>query len=116
MLRRTLRQRGPFDDDRVDRLLQQFAVVNVGSGSLNAQGSVTLGGTATLQVTLSAPPVLPYKIINKTSAGAVSGTFANSLVTAVYGAKTYTMNVRYAGGNGNDVELFMPSGTVLTIK
>jgi T5SS/PEP-CTERM-associated repeat protein len=93
---------------------------NAANGALNVDGAVSLGG-ATLQVALATPPVeyTPYMIINKTSAGAISGAFQASAVDLDYAGKTYRMAVRYGiGVDNNDVALvwIRPSGSVLTMR
>ena len=92
---------------------------NATSSMLNVGGTVSLGG-ATLQVVLGTPPVeyTPYMIVNKTSAGAMSGAFQASAVNVDYGGKTYRMAVRYGAGDGNDVTLvwIRPSGSVFTMR
>ena len=98
-------------------------VVDIGGtndySSLNVGGSVSPSGSS-LQVSLRAAPEegFPYRIINKTSVGAVSGTFAASTVTAVYASKPYRLTVRYDAGDGNDVALIMatPHGTLVMIR
>jgi hypothetical protein len=86
--------------------------------SLTAEGGVTLGGT--LQVVLRAVPEIGvhYRILDKTSAGAVSGAFASgTTVSASFGGKTYGMTVKYGSGDGNDVDLVRSqAGTVVLIR
>ena len=75
---------------------------------VGASGSVVLGG-AGLSVHLSdgyAPaPGTVFTIIDKTSAGAVSGTFAGLSEGAHFTAGTTSLAISYAGGDGNDVVL-----------
>lgn len=88
------------------------------AGVLNTDGAVVLGGAA-LELTLGAEPVLnaPIILINKTSGGAVSGTFATTTISADYNGKTYPMRVVYGVGDGNDVGVaFYPRGTVIAIR
>src|ERR1700752_1990407 len=83
----------------------------VSIGQLNIGGSINLGNsTLTIQFQGVAPPApgQAFTIINKTSAGAIQGTFNNlpegSLVTA--GSAKFTIS--YLGGDGNDVVLRVP--------
>jgi len=73
-------------------------------GQLNASGNVSLGGaTLSLGWGFTSSTGNAFTIINKTSAGAITGTF-NGLAegaTFTQGARTY--QITYVGGNGNDV-------------
>ncbi len=79
--------------------------------TFTAGGTVTLGGTLTLDI-LDGHPIAPgaiFTLINKTSPGAVSGTFAGlaegATVTAFDGE---IFTISYVGGDGNDVVLTAP--------
>jgi len=74
---------------------------------LTALGTVTLGGS--LQLTLTAPPDKTYRylLINKTSAGAITGQFGSSAPGASYQGTNYVFHVLYAGGDGNDLAVTM---------
>lgn len=79
-----------------------------GSGydQLNVAGNVTLAGTLDLICGPYLAPGSSFTVVNKTSAGAISGTFAgkpgNSTFTTPEG---YTFQISYTGGTGNDVVL-----------
>ncbi len=91
---------------------------NAAGGVLNVGGAVELGG-ATLVLTLGEAPVAnyPYVFLNKTGAGAVTGSFASRTVLATYGGKNYPFVVRTNGGDGNDVTLMLTnSGTLMVIR
>lgn len=72
---------------------------------LTCSGSVTLGGT--LDVTLGFAPAAgsSFAILNKTGAGAISGTFNGLPEGAVFLADGVRFQITYAGGDGNDVVL-----------
>lgn len=76
---------------------------------LNASGSVTLSGP----LTVSAPPELPagtvFTIVNKSSAGAVSGNFAGKPQSSLFTESGYAWIIRYTGGDGNDITLTVAS-------
>jgi autotransporter-associated beta strand protein len=80
----------------------------VGSGydQLNVAGNVTLAGTLELICGPYLAPGSSFTVVNKTSAGAISGTFAgkpgNSTFTTTEG---YTFQISYTSGTGNDVVL-----------
>jgi autotransporter-associated beta strand protein len=70
-----------------------------------ATGGVTLGGT--LVPTLGYTPAMGdrYTIINKTSVGAVSGTFKDLPEGSYLTVDGRTFKITYVGGDGNDVVL-----------
>ncbi|MFM2141726.1 MAG: hypothetical protein RLZZ476_270 [Verrucomicrobiota bacterium] len=82
------------------------SAVGTGYDQLNAGGAVTLAGTLELLCGPNLAPGSVFTILNKTSAGAISGTFAgranNSTFTTPEG---YTFQITYTGGTGNDVVL-----------
>lgn len=86
----------------------EMTVSGTNSASLlNATGSVTLGGT--LQLILAAPPPpagFDWTLINKSSAGGITGQFAGGLiVTPAYQGTNYLFRIDTAGGSGNDLVL-----------
>jgi autotransporter-associated beta strand protein len=82
------------------------SAVGTGYDQLNAGNTVTLAGTLELFCGPNLAPGSVFTILNKTSAGAISGTFAgranNSTFTTPEG---YTFQITYTGGTGNDVVL-----------
>ena len=72
---------------------------------LTAGGSVTLGGTVNVITSANLAPGTTFTILSKTSAGAVSGTFAGLPNNATFAAGGYTFRISYTGGDGNDVVL-----------
>jgi len=78
-----------------------------GYDRLVATGAVSLGNAQLALILGFTPPAgSVFEILRKTSAGAISGTFAglpqNALLTAEGGLK---FRISYTGGNGNDVTL-----------
>jgi autotransporter-associated beta strand protein len=76
--------------------------------------TLTIGTTVTVGGNLDviAPPGLipgtSFTILNKTSAGAISGTFSGKPQGAVFPASGYNWQISYTGGNGNDITLTIP--------
>jgi T5SS/PEP-CTERM-associated repeat protein len=97
------------------------APTNAASAALTVGGAVALGG-ATLRVTLDAPPVeeRAYILIANPGTAPVAGlgTFSAPTVETVCAGKPYTLSVRYAAGDGNDVAVRLASkkGTLLSIR
>ncbi|MEO7324350.1 MAG: Ig-like domain repeat protein [Dokdonella sp.] len=94
------------------------AAAGTGYSQLNVAGSVTLGATSSLNVSLS-PSFIPaqgqsFVLINNDGADAVSGTFnglpEGSLVTL---NTVYQFTLSYVGGSGNDVVLTSLNGLPL---
>jgi autotransporter-associated beta strand protein len=90
-----------------------------------AQGNVNLnadsGAGATLQVVLDYAPRVgqQFTIIDKQSAGAISGAFANGTrVSASFGGRSYSFSISTTGGSdSNDVVLMaLPRGTMFRIE
>ncbi len=79
----------------------------VGSGydQLNAANSVTLAGTLDLVCGPNLAPGSTFTILNKTSTGAISGTFAGKANNSTFTDDGYTFQITYTGGTGNDVVL-----------
>ena len=77
----------------------------VGSGydQLNAGGNVTLAGTLDLVCGSNLTPGTVFTILNKTSAGAISGTFLGRPQGSIWQEDGYTWILSYTGGTGNDV-------------
>lgn len=76
-------------------------------------------GDATLQLNLGFEPQPGevYKVIDVGSGCAVAGSFAcGNSISATYGGRAYSFIVNYAGGDGNDVVLYLPVGTILLIR
>jgi hypothetical protein len=78
-------------------------------GRLNASGNVNLGG-ATLQLSwaFTSSPGNTFTIINKTSPGAITGTFASLPEGAKFTSNGRTYRITYQGGDGNDVVVTDP--------
>ena len=79
---------------------------------------LTLAG-ATLQLNLGFAPLAgeKYKLIDAGSGATVVGQFAcGTSISATYNSRTYKFTVNYAGGDGNDVVLYVPAGTVVSVK
>lgn len=72
---------------------------------LTASGSVTLAGNLDVIAAPGLPSGTTFTIINKTSAGAVSGTFSEMGEGRVFPASGYNWLISYTGGDGNDVTL-----------
>jgi uncharacterized repeat protein (TIGR01451 family) len=73
-------------------------------GKLNASGNVSLGG-ATLSVAWSFISITgdAFTLINKTSSGAVTGTFNGLAEGATFVVQGRNYQITYTGGDGNDV-------------
>ena len=82
-----------------------FLKISTG-GKLTVNGPVSLANT-TLQLTLVGNPAngTQFMIIDKTTAGAVQGTFNGLNEGATLNAGGLQFSVSYVGGNGNDVVL-----------
>lgn len=76
-----------------------------GNDTLTVGGDVTLAGELDI---LAAPGLdrgTTFTILNKTSSGEVSGTFAGKAHGSVFKASGYNWRISYSGGDGNDVTL-----------
>ena len=84
-----------------------------GAAPLNIGGTVTLGATLALDIAEYLPQTSVLTLVNKTSAGAVSGTFSgradNTTFTVAGPGGNFTFRIRYNGGDGNDVTLTVES-------
>jgi fibronectin-binding autotransporter adhesin len=73
---------------------------------LTAAANVTLAGTLELVSTPGLPPGTTFTLIQKTSPGAISGTFSGLPQNATFAqAPNYIWQISYTGGDGNDVVL-----------
>jgi autotransporter-associated beta strand protein len=96
-----------------------LAINSTGRLEVRPGDTLTVGGTVTLAGNLDviAPPGLAigtsYTILNKSSAGAVGGTFAGKPEAGTFTASGYTWRISYLGGDGNDVTLTIPNLTAI---
>ncbi|MEX1116947.1 MAG: autotransporter-associated beta strand repeat-containing protein [Akkermansiaceae bacterium] len=74
---------------------------------LTTSGSVTLGGALDILAGPGLAPGTDFTILNKTSAGAITGTFAGLPNHSVFTAAGYLWSITYTGGDGNDVVLHL---------
>lgn len=81
------------------------STVGTGYDQLNAGGTVTLAGTLDLVCSPNLAPGSTFTILNKTSTGAISGTFAGKANNSTFTDDGYTFQITYAGGTGNDIVL-----------
>lgn len=73
-------------------------------GTLNASGNVSLGGSnLVVSFAFTSATGDAFTIINKTSGGAVTGTFAGLAEGATFTSNGRTYQITYVGGDGNDV-------------
>ena len=72
---------------------------------LTVGGSVTLAGNLDILAAPGLPAGTTFTIVNKTSAGTVSGTFAGKPQGSAFTVGGYVWLVSYTGGDGNDVTL-----------
>jgi autotransporter-associated beta strand protein len=72
---------------------------------LAAGGSVTLGGSLDLVPGPGLAAGASFRILNKTSPGVISGTFAGKQEGSAFTEDGYTWIISYLGGDGNDVVL-----------
>jgi len=93
------------------------------TGLLEAQSNTTLtvGGSITLagQLDVIAPPNLAantsHTILNKTSPGAITGTFLNKPEASTFTASGYNWRITYVGGDGNDTTItIVPPSAIAT--
>ena len=111
-------------------LAPQGTPATTGSLSINSTGrlevrpgdTLTVGGTVTLggDLDVIAPPGLAtgtsYTILNKTSAGAVTGTFAGKPQGSTFTASGYTWQITYLGGDGNDVAVTLQPAVLSAVE
>jgi autotransporter-associated beta strand protein len=72
---------------------------------LNVSGTVILGGPLSLNSPAGLPLGTAFMILNKTSPGAISGTFDGRPENSAFTAGGYTWRIRYTGGDGNDMTI-----------
>lgn len=72
---------------------------------LTAASTVTLSGDLHLTAAPGLSPGSVFTLIDKTSSGAVTGTFAGKPENAAFTADGYIWRLSYTGGTGNDVTL-----------
>jgi hypothetical protein len=84
-------------------------VAGVGHDQIVVNGTVSLSGSLNVGIGFIPAPGHVFTIIDNDGADPVSGTFAGLAEGATLTAGSYTLQVSYAGGTGNDVTL-----TVLT--
>ena len=84
-----------------------------GAAPLNVGGSVTLGAALALDIAEYLPQTSVLTLVNKTSAGAVSGIFSgradNTTFSVAGPGGNFTFRIRYNGGDGNDITLIVES-------
>ncbi|MDH5287733.1 MAG: hypothetical protein OEX23_14000 [Betaproteobacteria bacterium] len=83
---------------------------------LVAQGTVTVGGTLTVTLGFVPPVGTVFRIIDKTSAGPVTGAFSGMPQGHTFTVNGVQLQISYAGGDGNDVTLTVTqnSGLICT--
>ncbi|MBV9494722.1 MAG: Ig-like domain repeat protein [Acidobacteria bacterium] len=81
---------------------------------LTVKGSVSLAGTLDLTSNFNAPLNTKYTILDKQSAGPVSGTFAGLPEGATMTLNGLTYQISYVGNDGNDVVLTVTAATTPT--
>jgi hypothetical protein len=81
-----------------------------------AQGAVTVGGTLTVSLGFVPPVGTVFRVIDKTSAGAVTGAFSGLPQGAILTVNGVQLQIHYNGGDGNDVTLTVTqnSGLICT--
>ena len=77
--------------------------VRPGTDSLTVGGTVTLSGNLDLLASPGIANGTTFTILNKTSSGAISGTFAGKAQGSTFIASGYSWLISYTGGDGNDV-------------
>ncbi len=80
---------------------------NPGDGydQLNISGDVALQGDLVITAAPSLPAGASFTILNKTSAGPISGTFAGRPQGSVVNVNNNDFIISYTGGDGNDITL-----------
>ncbi len=72
---------------------------------LTTSGTVTLGGALSVIIGPNLAPGSTFTILNKTSTGAVSGTFTSLAENSTFTTGGFTFRINYIGGDGNDIVL-----------
>ncbi len=82
--------------------MSMYSVSNY--GQLNASGTVSIGGaTLVLGWSFTSSTGNAFTIINKTSGGAITGTFSGRPEGATFAQNGRNYQITYVGGGGNDV-------------
>jgi len=86
------------------------------AATLAVQGSVTLAGA----LDVNAPPGLyqgsVFTVLNKTTTGAITGTFASKPEGSTFSQGGYLWQITYYGGNGNDIVLTILTGPATALE
>jgi autotransporter-associated beta strand protein len=77
--------------------------------TISIGGSITLTGNLDIMAAPGLSPGSTYTILNKTSSGVISGTFAGKPQGSTFAASGYNWTISYTGGDGNDVTLTIPA-------
>lgn len=85
------------------RLLVNLNGTDTTNGQLTVSGDVTLTGDLAIVAAANLPVGTSFTILNKTSAGLVSGAFAGRPDGSVMSVNGNDFVLRYNGGDGNDV-------------
>lgn len=85
--------------------VQVAGMGSTSSGMLTVAGNVTLNGDLTVVPSSSVPAGATIVLVNKTSAGTVTGTFIGRPQGSVFSANGREFVINYTGGDGNDVTL-----------
>jgi hypothetical protein len=105
LLQNTAAITGNLDLQNTGNLTVQLPGTNSAGAVLTVAGDVTLSGNLTVvpgaNLTLGSAVV----IVNKTSAGAVTGTFTGRPQGSLFSANGREFIINYTGGDGNDVTL-----------
>lgn len=80
---------------------------------LSVGGAVTLAGELNVVAAAGLSAGTSYVIINKTSPGAVSGTFIGKSQGTVFSAGGYNWQISYTAGDGNDVAISLQPSSAL---
>ncbi len=81
------------------------STAGTGYDQLSTNGTVTLGSALTVIAGPNLAPGSTFTILNKTSAGAVSGIFPGLAENSTFTSGGYTFRMNYTGGDGNDIVL-----------
>ena len=77
--------------------------------TLTVGGSITLAGNLDLIAPPGIAPGSSYTILNKTSPGPISGTFAGLPEGSNFNTSGYNWQITYTGGDGNDTVITIPN-------
>ena len=77
----------------------------VGALKLTVSGTVGVNGAHDLIAAPGLTAGTPFTLLNKTSAGAITGTFTGKPQNSVFADDGYNWIVSYTGGDGNDMTL-----------